>query len=137
MFTTYDVFDDVLSLRNWVDRFFSEHPAQNRWVEYPYINLHEDNDAVEIRALMPGVKSDSLNIQLLDNSLLIEGEKVSDVDEKKSYIRKERTFGRFNKSVKLPYRVDPAKIEARLKEGILTVKLVKSEEAKPKRIQIQ
>ncbi len=136
MFTTYDIFDDMLSLRNWVDRFFVEHPVTSRWVEYPYVNLYEGNDTVEISALLPGVKADSLNIQMLDNSIVIEGEKPSDVDRDKTYIRRERSFGKFQKSVKLPYKVDAGKVDANLRDGILTIKLVKSEEAKPRRIAI-
>jgi len=136
MYTTYDVFDDVVNLRNLVDRFFTEAPAVRRNVEYPYVNLRENNDEVVITALLPGVGVDSLNIQLIDNSLVLEGEKKSDVQDK-PYIRKERVFGRFQKAVRLPYRVDGDKIEAGLKDGILTIRLAKAEEAKPKKIEIR
>ncbi|MGV7927381.1 MAG: Hsp20/alpha crystallin family protein [Spirochaetota bacterium] len=136
MYTTYDVFDDVVNLRNLVDRFFTEAPAVRRNVEYPYVNLRENNDEVVITALLPGVGVDSLNIQLIDNSLVLEGEKKSDVQDK-PYIRKERVFGRFQKAVRLPYRVDGDKIEAGLKDGILTIRLAKAEEARPKKIEIR
>ncbi len=136
MFTTYDVFDDVVHLRDLVDRFFSEAPAVRRNVEYPYVNLKENDDEVVITALLPGVMADSLNIQLIDNSLVLEGEKKSDVQDK-PYIRKERVFGGFKKAVRLPYRVDGDKIEAGLKDGILTIKLAKAEEARPKKIEIR
>lgn len=136
MYTTYDVFDDVVNLRNLVDRFFTEAPAVRRNVEYPYVNLRENNDEVVITALLPGVGVDSLNIQLIDNSLVLEGDKKSDVQDK-PYIRKERVFGRFQKAVRLPYRVDGDKIEAGLKDGILTIRLAKAEEARPKKIEIR
>lgn len=136
MYTTYDVFDDVVNLRNLVDRFFTEAPAVRRNVEYPYVNLRENNDEVVITALLPGVGVDSLNIQLIDNSLVLEGEKKSDVQDK-PYVRKERAFGRFQKAVRLPYRVDGDKIEAGLKDGILTIRLAKAEEARPKKIEIR
>ena len=136
MYTTYDVFDDVVNLRNLVDRFFTEAPAVRRNVEYPYVNLRENNDEVVITALLPGVGVDSLNIQLIDNSLVLEGEKKSDVQDK-PYIRKERAFGRFQKAVRLPYRVDGDKIEAGLKDGILPIRLAKAEEARPKKIEIR
>ena len=136
MYTTYDVFDDVVNLRNLVDRFFTEAPAARRNVEYPYVNLRENNDEVVITALLPGVGVDSLNIQLIDNSLVLEGDKKSDVQDK-PYIRKERVFGRFQKAVRLPYRVDGDKIEAGLKDGILTIRLAKAEEARPKKIEIR
>ncbi len=136
MYTTYDVFDDVVQLRDLVGRFFTEAPAVRRNVEYPYVNLRENNDEVMITALLPGAKADTLNIQLVDNSLVLEGEKKSDVQDK-PYIRKERVFGRFQKAVRLPYRVDGEKIEAGLKDGILTIKLAKAEEARPKKIEIR
>ncbi len=136
MYTTYDVFDEMVHLRDLVDRFFTEAPALRRNVEYPYVNLKENNDEVIITALLPGVKADSLDIQLIDNSLVLEGEKKSDVQDK-PYIRKERVFGKFQKAVRLPYRVDGDKIEAGLKDGILTVKLAKAEEARPKKIEIR
>ena len=136
MYTTYDVFDDVVQLRDLVGRFFTEAPAVRRNVEYPYVNLKENNDEVMITALLPGAKADTLNIQLVDNSLVLEGEKKSDVQDK-PYIRKERVFGRFQKAVRLPYRVDGNKIEAGLKDGILTIKLAKAEEARPKKIEIR
>ncbi|HNU92393.1 MAG TPA: Hsp20/alpha crystallin family protein [Spirochaetota bacterium] len=136
MYTTYDVFDEMVNLRDLVDRFFTEAPALRRNVEYPYVNLRENNDEVVVTAVLPGVKADSLEILLEDASLLLEGEKKSDVQDK-PYIRKERAFGKFKKAVKLPYRVDGDKIEAGLKDGILTVKLAKAEEARPKKIEIR
>jgi HSP20 family protein len=136
MYTTYDVFDEVRNVRDLMERFFTENPVTTRRADFPFINLYEHDDAVLITALMPGVSNDSLNLQLVDNSLIIEGEKKSDREEK-PYIRRERRFGRFQKSVRLPYRVDPANIEAKLKDGILAVRLNKSEDAKPKRIQIK
>ncbi len=135
MYTAYDIFDDVLGLRNMVDRFFSDNPVPRRRVDFPYVNLYEDKDEVEITALLPGVKSDSLNIELVDTSLVIEGEKPSDIKDR-PYIRKEREFGKFRKSVRLPYRVDMNKIQAEMREGVLSIRLAKAEEAKPKKIEV-
>jgi HSP20 family protein len=135
MYTTYDVFDDILNLRNVFDRFFQEIPIQRR-VDFPYINLYEKDDAITVKVIVPGVKSEDFEIQLTDNSLVIEGERKSDYADK-PYIRKERYFTRFKKSVKLPYDVDRDKISASLKDGILTITLVKSEAAKPKKIEIK
>ena len=135
MYTTYDIFDDVLNLRNVFDRFFQEMPVR-RSVEFPYINLYEKDDAIDIKAIIPGVKVEDLDINLADNSLIIEGERKSDYVDK-PYIRREREFRKFKKSVRLPFDVDRDKINADLKNGILTIKLVKSEAAKPKKIEIQ
>jgi HSP20 family protein len=135
MYTTYDIFDDVLNLRNVFDRFFQEVPIRRR-VDFPYINLYEKDDTVTVKVMVPGVKREDFDIQLNDTSLVIEGERKSDYADK-PYIRKERYFTRFKKSVKLPYDVDRDKIGASLKDGILTITLVKSEAAKPKKIEIK
>jgi HSP20 family protein len=135
MYTTYDVFDDILNLRNVFDRFFQEIPIQKR-VDFPYINLYEKDDAITVKVIVPGVNSEDFDIQLTDTSLVIEGERKSDYADK-PYIRKERYFTRFKKSVKLPYDVDRDKISASLNDGILTITLVKSEAAKPKKIEIK
>jgi HSP20 family protein len=135
MYSTFYVFDELLGMRNWFDRYFNEIPSERSAIEYPYVNLYENGDDIEIKVVAPGINGDDLNIQLIDNTLYIEGEKKDDYVDK-SYIRKERDFGKFRKAVKLPYKVDSNKIEAGMKEGILTIKLVKSEEAKPKKIEI-
>ncbi len=82
-----------------------------------------------------GVKTENIDIHLINDSLVIEGEKKNDYEDK-PYLRKERQFGPFKKSIKLPYRVDPNKIAADMKNGILMIRLSKSEEAKPKKIEI-
>jgi len=136
MYTTYDIFNDLLDLRGTIDRFFRETPSVSRRFDVPYINLYDQGDVLEIRALVPGLAPEDLNIQLIDNTVRIEGEKKSDYLDK-PYIRKERAFGSFKKAVKLPFRVDPNSIQAAMKNGVLTVRLAKSEDAKPRRIEIQ
>lgn len=135
MFTTYDLLDDVADLRNWFDGFFNERPYLGRRADYPYVNLYENNDDIHVAVIAPGVKAEDINLQLINNRLTIDTEKKSDYLDK-PYIRKERNFGAFKKAVELPYRVDPNKIEASMKDGILTVKLTRAEETKPKKIEI-
>ena len=132
---TYNFFDEALQLRNFVDDFFRETSHRGRIREFPYIDLFQGENEIEIRAVVPGVKSEDLDLQLENNRLIISGEKKND-HTNDSYIKKERLFGKFNKSVKLPYKVDPNKINAELKDGILLVKLSKSEDAKPRKIEI-
>lgn len=135
MYTRYDIFDDLLGLKGEVERFFSENPLHGRRYDLPYVNVYETGDDLQVRAMVPGVQPGDVDIQLVDNSLIIEGEKKSDYSDR-PYIRKERSFGKFKKSIRLPFRVDPGKINAGIKNGILTVKLVKSEDAKPRKISI-
>jgi len=135
MYTTYDIFDELLGTKNWFNNFFTEAPQTRRVLDYPSINLYENDDELELKILVPGVNVENLDLQLVDNSLKIEGEKKSDYMEK-PYTRKERRFGKFQKLMKLPYKVDPNHIEANMKDGVLTVKLTKSEEMKIKKIEI-
>jgi len=135
MFTTYDFLNDVNDLRHWFDGFFDDRKYLVRTRDYPYVNLYENNDDIEVVAIAPGVKVEDINLQLEDNRLTIETEKKSDYLDK-PYIRKERDFGAYKKVVELPYRVNPEKIEANMKDGILTVKLTRAEETKPRKIEI-
>jgi len=134
MFTTYDIFNNISEIRHTLDNFFSENYTR-RIVDFPHVNLYEKDDTIDIAVLAPGEKVENIDLQLIDNSLRIEIDKKSDYRDS-HYIRKERNFGKFRKSVMLPYRVDPNKIEATMKNGILRIKLVKSEDAKPKKIEI-
>ncbi len=136
MLTTYDLFNDMLSLRDVVDRFFTEAPGARRGAEYPFVNIYEKDDTVELRVVAPGVKVENVDLELTDNVLTISIKKEEDHRDQ-PYIRQERVFGEFHKAVRLPYRVEPDKVDASMSNGILTVKLAKHEAAKPRKIQIK
>lgn len=136
MFSTYNMFDEMLDLRNVIERFFDENPVTAARADFPPVNLYEEAEGIEVTAFMPGVRADSLNLQLLNQSLVIEGEKKSDLQEK-PYVRRERTFGTFQKSVRLPFKVDPGSVEATLRDGVLTVRLTKAPEARAKKIEVK
>jgi len=134
MITTFNLLNDVNEMRSLFNNFFNERPY---WAtaDYPFINLYEKDDVIDIVVTAPGLKVEDINLELRDDILLIETEK-KDTTGKKNYIRRERNFGKFRKSVQLPYKVDADKIEAKMTDGILHVKLHKSPEAKPKKITI-
>ena len=132
---TYNFFDDVMNMREIFDDFFNRRTSYEPYSEFPHMRIYEAEDKISIVSLMPGLTSGDIDIQLVDDSLVIAGEKKSDYDEK-PYLRKERFFGEFKKSIKLPYRVNHQSIKADLKDGVLTITLEKSEEAKPKKIEI-
>lgn len=136
MFSTYNMFDEMLDLSNVIERFFDENPVTAARADFPPVNLYEEADGIGVTAFMPGVRADSLNLQLLNQSLVIEGEKKSDLQEK-PYVRRERTFGTFQKSVRLPFKVDPGSVEATLRDGVLTVRLTKAPEARAKKIEVK
>ena len=132
---TYNVFNDMIKLRTLFDDFFDQKPDYGTSGEFPPVQIKEEDDKITICALVPGITAENIDIQLVEDSVVISGEKRNDY-ENHSYIRKERHFGTFRKRVRLPYRVKHEEIKANLANGILTLTLSKSEDAKPKKIEI-
>jgi HSP20 family protein len=107
-------------------------------VSYPPVNLWEDDDFVYAEAELPGLKLPDLEITVTaDNKLTLKGKREPAAPEKVEWHRQERGFGSFERSIELPVRVDAGKVEARLDNGVLTVKMAKSPAAKPKKIPVK
>ncbi len=105
---------------------------------FPLVNLTEDSDNYYIRAELPGMKADELNISVTGNGVSIAGErKISAEDDNVRYHRRERDAGTFSRMIGLPGEVNPDKVDAAFKDGILTVTVPKAEKAKPKQITIK
>ncbi len=132
---TYNIFNDMIKLRTVFDDFFEHKTGYEASREFPPVQIKEGNDQITIHALVPGISSENIDIQLVDDNIVISGNKKEDYDNQQ-YIRKERLFGEFKKSIKLPYRVKHDEIKADLANGVLTITLSKSEDAKPKKIEI-
>jgi HSP20 family protein len=109
-----------------------------RWVENRDqtldINIREEDDAYVLSALVPGIKSDELNIQILEDVVRIEGEYK--IDESK-YLIRELPSGSFTRTLRLPVPIDAENVEAEVIDGILTLRLPKAESARPKQIKIK
>ena len=129
------VLHDMLNLGKIVDEFFNVVPQRTGRKGYPALDIYEGTETIEIRATMPGVDRESLDIELSERTLTISGEKKQGED-KHNYLRRERVFGRFSRSIELPYQVDNGSIRAELKNGILSITLTKSEDARPRKIEI-
>ena len=104
------------------------------------VNVREEEEAYILSALVPGLKSDDLRIQVLDDVLRIEGEykrssPVDKVDEN-SYLLNELPHGSFTRSLRLPAAIDADHVEAQITDGVLTLKLPRAESARPKQIRI-
>jgi HSP20 family protein len=97
------------------------------------VNIRDEDEAFVLTALVPGLKADDLNIQVLEDVLRIEGEFPSDENE---YLLEELPNGSFRRELRLPSALDPEKVEAKIADGILTLRLPKVESAKPKKIKI-
>ena len=96
-------------------------------------NIRDEDDAFVLTAFVPGLKADDLNIQVLDDVLRIEGEFSADENE---YLLQEQPSGSFRRELRLPSALDSEKVEAKIADGILTLRLPKAESAKPKTIKI-
>jgi HSP20 family protein len=147
MLSRWDPFREMLSIRDPFDRFFEDffedfftgtgNGKQSRLLSFP-VDVVETNDQYIVRASIPGVNPDNLEITYLNNMLTIKGEsKPEDDKEKPHYYLRERRFGRFQRSISLPLKVAEDRIEAKYEAGVLTLLLPKSEEVRPKHIPIQ
>jgi HSP20 family protein len=121
-----------------VSTFFDEESGWPTLRMLPPLDLSETADAVEIRMELPGVEAKQVDIQLNQNMLTISGEKKEEREEKgKTWHRLERRTGSFSRSVLLPCPVKEDAIDARYRDGILTVTLPKCDEARAKKISVK
>ncbi len=115
------------------DRFFeapwSDVPALGEWA--PTLDLSETKDALVVKVEVPGMDPKDIQVSLQENLLTIKGEKKQEKEEKdERYHRVERSYGAFTRSVRLPVAVDGGKVDAKFKNGLLTVTLPKTPGAK-------
>ncbi len=105
---------------------------------FPLTNITEGNDNYYLRAELPGIKAEDLNITVTVDSLSISGErKIAPEKEEAKYHRREREAGKFSRIINLPGQIDTDKVEATCINGILTVVLAKAEATKPKQISVK
>jgi HSP20 family protein len=105
---------------------------------FPLMNVTEDKDNYFIRAELPGIKADDLDISVTGNTLSISGQrKIPEEEASARYHRREREAGRFSRVISVPGMLDTGKVQAYCSDGILTVVLPKPEAAKPKQITVK
>src|SRR5438105_11639209 len=102
----------------------------------PALDLYQNNDNVVAVVELPGMRKEEIDISLQDGTLTVSGERKTEAGTADKADRSERYVGTFRRSITLPTRVDSDKVSATYKDGILTITLPKSEEAKPKQIQV-
>ena len=103
---------------------------------YPPLNIYERGDEVSIALMAPGMRKEDLEIEMRENTLTISGRRRAPEREDTSVLREETAFGEFRRSLRIEAKVKPDAVEAKLKDGILWLKLPKTEEAKAKQISI-
>ena len=133
-------FEELERMRRQMDRLYddvmtSDQPGQAG--VFPPVNLTEDKDKYYVRAELPGVTGDDLDIQVTANNLAISGERKIAAEEGARYHRREREAGTFSRMISLPGEIDADKIDARLKNGVLSIAISKAEVAKPKQITVK
>jgi len=102
------------------------------------LDLYEEKDRIVVKAELPGMTKDDIQIFITDNILTIKGEKKKEEEDTgKDYYRSERVYGAFTRTLPLPAEINPEKVHATFKNGVLEIQLPKSEEAKKKEIQVK
>jgi HSP20 family protein len=103
----------------------------------PPVDIHETDDALVIKAELPGISKDDVSIDVHQNTLTLRGQRKHEAEVKQgNYHRVERAYGTFQRSFVLPTMIDQEKVRATFKDGVLELHLPKSEAAKPRRIAI-
>jgi HSP20 family protein len=112
-------------------------PAKSLGMQEPKLDLYEEKDQIAVKAELPGLTKDDIQLSIADNVLTIKGEKKKEEEDKgKDYYRSERIYGSFMRALPLPAEIDPDKVQATFKNGVLEIRLPKSEAAKKREIKV-
>jgi len=140
---TWPRFGRLTDLRDEIDRLFDGTLAEftqgtnllSGWT--PAFDVYEDKDNFTVVAELPGMKKEDIEVTLHQGSLSVSGERKSDAQRQEAELyRAERYFGRFQRTITLPTSVAGDQVKAQYKDGVLTITLPKTEEAKPKQIDV-
>ena len=142
--TRWEPFSDLVTLRDAMDRLFEESFVRpGRLLGAPAagtvpLDMYQQDGNIIVKAAIPGVKPEDIDISVVGNNLTIKGETKEEREVKEeNVIRRERRFGSFSRSVSLPSPVDANKADARFENGVLTLTMPVAEEAKPKQIAVK
>ncbi|MBI4319851.1 MAG: Hsp20/alpha crystallin family protein [Chloroflexi bacterium] len=135
---------EMMSLHGAMDRLFEQsfvwprfwiHPSESLYVP---LDVYQTDDAVTVKAALPGVRPEDIDVTFQSGCLTIKGETRYDEEAKREdYYFQERRYGSFCRQIELPATVAPEKAEAVFENGVLTLTLPKAEEAKPKQIKVR
>ena len=142
MLARWDPFQEMLNLRRTVDRLFDNVAPDHEWAQPAMwglaVDIVENKDDFILKASLPGVNPDDLDISYSDGTLTIKGEIKADKEIKEDqYQLRERRYGSFARSITLPTKIKGDAIEASYQSGVITLRLPKAEEVKPRRIAIK
>lgn len=132
-----DPFADMRRLQGAMNRLFDGNRGPDRSGTYPPVNFWTGQDSIVMSTELPGLTEEDIELTVKDTMVSIRGTYAEpESGEDIVWHRHERPTGSFLRSIELPFRVDPNHIEARFKNGVLTVEMQRPEDDKPKRIQI-
>jgi len=137
MFSSYG--DPFARLQQELERMLSAFEGQGPFSGvYPPVNVFDAGDEVVLKAEFPGVDPAKLDVEVRDNTVTINGERTFDAREHKgAFHRRERLDGEFRRLIRLPARLDSADAKAEYKHGVLTVRIPKAKEVRPRRLQVE
>ena len=139
----WDPFRNVATLQGRINRMFEDAFPHNREMDdelsqcawQPEVDIFESDQGLVIRADLPGVDKSDVSVEIKDNVLNLSGQRPIEKDvSDDQYYRKERCCGSFQRAFNLQRAVDPAKVTAKFKSGVLTIEIPKPEEERPKKI---
>jgi HSP20 family protein len=141
----WDPLRDLLSIQERMNRLFEQTLSRSRAEEgiaastwSPAVDIYETPETIVMKAELPGLSREDIEIHIRDNTLTLRGERrfAKDVQQE-NYLRIERAYGAFQRSFTLPATMQQDKIRAIFRDGVLELTLPKAEEAKPKKIAIE
>lgn len=142
MMARWDPFRELSTLQDRVNRVFNEQLSRGEAAEgagktwAPVVDILESESDLIVRAELPGIKREDIDVEVTSESLTIRGERKIDEQDGAKYLRVERAYGPFQRSFSIGVPVQPDKVKAAYRDGILEVTVPKAEEVKPKKIEI-
>ena len=134
----WDPFVELRQLQSQMNRMFEGAPRAASAGAWPPVNMWLGDDSVVVTAQMPGVGTDDIDLTVRENTLTIAGKrKPPTEDENAAWHRRERPWGEFSRSIRLPLRVDPNKVQARARNGVLEIEMGRPDAELPRKIAVK
>jgi len=131
-----DPWQQAERLRREMNRLFRG--LYDRGPEFPALNVTVSSDQIVVTADLPGVDPERIDVEVTDSTLSIRGERPEPrLEGDATYLFRERGYGRFQRTILLPFEVDPERIESHYRDGVLRVSLPRHERSKPRKIAVK
>jgi HSP20 family protein len=133
-----DPFAELRQLQSQMNRMFEGAARTVTDRPWPPVNVWLGDDSVTVTAELPGTASDDIDLTVRENTLIIAGKRAAPTgDDDAAWHRRERPWGEFSRSIRLPLRVDPDKVEARARNGVLEIEMRRPDADRPRKISVK